>query len=78
MIKSIVIESTDKFRTIILAHLFCPLFALDPPQGTTLRPIFLHNRTKKESVCKVRRLPSKLLRESHQHSLGVDPSYHQF
>ena len=26
MIKSIVIESTDKFSAIILTHLFCPLF----------------------------------------------------
>ena len=27
------IGSTDKFSTIILAHLFCPLFALDPPHS---------------------------------------------
>ena len=25
--------STDKFSTAILAHLFCPLFALDPPHS---------------------------------------------
>ena len=27
------IGSPDKFSTIILAHLFCPLFALDPPHS---------------------------------------------
>ena len=31
--KSIVIGSTDKFSTAILAHLFCPLFARDPPHS---------------------------------------------
>jgi len=25
--------STDKFSTAILAHLFCPLFARDPPHS---------------------------------------------
>ena len=49
MIKSIVIESTDKFSAIILTHLFCPLFALDPPQSITLRPVCLLNRTKKST-----------------------------
>ena len=30
---SLRIGSTNKFSTAILAHLFCPLFALDPPHG---------------------------------------------
>ena len=28
-----IIGSTDKFSTVILAHLFCPHFALDPPHS---------------------------------------------
>ena len=36
-----------------LAHLFCPLFALDPPQSTTSRLVCLLNWTKKSvSICR--------------------------
>ena len=41
--------STDKFGTTILTHLFARTSAENPPQSTTLRPVFHLVRTKKST-----------------------------
>ena len=45
--------STDKFSHAILAHLFCPNCARDPPHSPAMRPVCLLVRTKKSTpICR--------------------------